>query len=117
MKKNKPEQLFNMIKTSIDNGIHLGYKIKNKEQYLLNLCNFFNLKKYVRAYYEGNVIVIEDELFRPIVSIKVSDDTLYLLPLGEDNFFSCYLDVLKFVSSPRPQKVEQKIDENEFEWI
>lgn len=106
-----------MIKKSIDNGIRLNNKIECKDQYLLSLCNFFNLKKFVRAYYEGNVIVIEDELFRPIVSIKVSDDTLYLLPLGEDNFFSCYVDILKFVSAPRPQKVEKKIDDNEFEWV
>ena len=117
MKEKKHQRLLEMIKSSIDDGIYLGHKIRNKDQYLLNLCNYFNLKKYVRAYYEGNVIVIEDELFRPIMSIKVSDDTLHLLPLGEDSFFSCFLDILKFVSAPRPQKAEKKIDENEFEWI
>ena len=61
MKEKKHQRLLEMIKSSIDDGIYLGHKIRNKDQYLLNLCNYFNLKKYVRAYYEGNVIVIEDE--------------------------------------------------------
>jgi len=53
------------------------------------------------------------------MSLSIRNNTLYIIPAGEDNFFSCFVKIIEHISDVHKRKKEEKkkIDENAFDWI
>jgi hypothetical protein len=125
--------LLDTIKKILRSGIYLG-AMTDSENYLLDLCSFFNERNIVNAIYNGDEVILETKDWRPILSLEIHDNTLVIIPLEEANFFQCFIDTIEFVTkvpkkaykkkeekTPKKAKEDEKtkkeINENEFEWI
>tara|TARA_B100000989_G_C19518836_1_gene463071 strand:- start:216 stop:566 length:351 start_codon:yes stop_codon:yes gene_type:complete len=107
-----------MLARVVEHGIHLG-DIDDTEKYLENLVDTFATETHLFCRYENKVVIVEDSMCNPIMNLAVNKDTLFVVPAGEDNFFSCFLKVIKYVSDVHRKKKNKKkeIDEETFEWI
>jgi len=102
----------------MENGIYLG-DIDSPEKYMSDIVDMFNSESEVFCRYEHKTVIIEDSMCNPIMNLAINANTLYIIPAGEDNFFSCFTKVIKYVSTIHKKKKTKKIeiDENAFEWI
>jgi len=107
-----------MIIRVMENGIYLG-SIDSPEEYLEGIVDMFNEETQIFCRHEYKTIIVEDSACNPIMNLAISNDTLYVIPAGEDNFFSCFMKVIKHVSDAHKKKKAKKkeIDENAFEWV
>ena len=107
-----------MIARVIEHGIYLG-DIPDTEKYLEDLVDTFANDTRLFCRYENKIVIIEDSTCNPIMNLAVNKDTLFVVPAGEDNFFSCFLKVIRYVSDVhrKNKKKNKKIEENNFEWI
>lgn len=107
-----------MIIRVMENGIYLG-KIDSPEDYMSDIIDMFNSETQVFCRYEHKTVIVEDSMCNPIMNLAISNDTLYVIPAGEDNFFSCFTKVIKYVSDTHKKNKTKKVevDENEFEWV
>ena len=114
----KDNYFLKMIIRVLEDGIYLG-EISSSEEYLNGIVEMFNSHSDVFCRYEHKMIIIEDPMCNPIMSLAIRNNTLYLIPAGEDNFFSCFVKIIEHVSNVHKRKKEKKkqIDENAFEWI
>ena len=102
----------------MENGIYLG-DIEDTEKYLQDLVDTFTPESHLFCRYENQVVIIEDSMCNPIMNLAVNKDTLFVVPAGEDNFFSCFLKVIRYVSNVHRKNKNKKkeINEETFEWI
>ena len=109
---------FKMIKRILEDGIYLG-NIKSSEEYLDNMVNTFNRDYDLFCRFDHKAVTIEDSMCNPIVNLMIRNNTLYVIPSVEDNFFSCFMKIIEHVSKEHQRKKDEKkeIDENAFEWI
>lgn len=106
-----------MIIRIVENGIHLE-DVKDSDKYLKDLVDSFAHESYLFCRYENKTVIIEDSMCNPIMNLAINKDTLFVVPAGEDNFFSCFMKVIKHVSNVhKKKKAEAKIEEQSFEWI
>ena len=107
-----------MIVRVMEHGIYLG-EISSSEEYLDSIVGMFNSRSDVFCRYENKNLIIEDSMCNPILSLAISRDTLYVIPAGEDNFFSCFVKIIEHVSNVHKRKKEQKkkIADDAFDWI
>ena len=123
MSKRSNVYLMDTIKRVLKHGIYLGDE-SDPDEYLSDLCDFFNKKDFVSAIFEAGEVILEAHDWRPIMSFKIEQSTLFITPLGEADFFQGFLDVLQFVCLPPKAKLaeikKQKQAEEEdgvFDWI
>ena len=102
----------------MENGIYLG-EIESSDKYMDEIVATFANEIDLYCKYEHKTVLIEDSMCNPIMNLAISKDTLFIVPAGEDNFFSCFMKVIKHVSSvhKRNKNKKKKIEENNFEWI
>ncbi len=107
-----------MIIRIFDNGIYLG-ELESPEEYMEGLIDIFANEKDLYCRIEHKTVVIEDSMCVPIMNLAISNNTLFVVPAGEDNFFSCFMKVIRHVSKVHRQNKTKKknIEENSFEWI
>ena len=107
-----------MIMRVMEHGIYLG-DIENTEKYLADLVDTFAKETHLFCRYENKVVIIEDSTCNPIMNLAVNKDTLFVVPAGEDNFFSCFLKVIRYVSDVhrKNKNKKKKIIEETFEWV
>jgi len=107
-----------MIVRILEDGIYLG-EISSSKEYLDDIANFFNQDGNLYCKFDYKTLVIEDSMCNPILNLVIRSNTLYILPSIEDNFFSCFVKIISYVSTPKRKKknVKKEIDEKEFEWI
>ena len=107
-----------MIIRAMDHGIYLG-NVDSSEDYLNDIVEMFAKETDLFCRYESKTVVIEDSMCNPIMNLAISKDTLFIVPAGEDNFFSCFMKVIKHVSNVHKEKKNKKkeVDESDFEWI
>ena len=102
----------------MENGIYLG-EISSSEEYLNDVVEVFGSRSDVFCRFEHKTVIVEDSMCNPIMSLAISNNTLYIIPAGEDNFFSCFVKVIEHVSNVHKRKKEQKkkIDDDAFDWV
>ena len=107
-----------MITRVMEHGIYLG-DIKDTEKYLEDLVDTFATEKDLFCRIEHKTVIIEDSMCIPIMNLAINNNTLFVVPAGEDNFFSCFMKVIRHVSKVHRQNKTKKknIEENSFEWI
>ena len=107
-----------MLMRILEDGVYLG-EISSSEEYLEDIADFFNQDENLFCKFDYKTLVIEDSMCIPIVNLTIRNHTLYILPSVEDNFFSCFVKIISYVSQPKKKNTNAKkqIDENEFEWI
>ena len=116
--------LLKMIKGIFEDGIYLGPTGSSKE-YLSGICNYFNSKNETFAHFDHKMLQIEDSLCNPIVSLMVRNDTLYILPAKEVNFFICFKDILEYICKiNEKEKIpsdnsdnSDESDNSDFDWV
>ena len=91
----------------MDHGIYLG-EISSPEEYLSNIVDIFSSRSDVFCRYENKVAIIEDSVCIPIMSLSIRNNTLYIIPAGEDNFFSCFVKIIEHISDVHKRKKEEK---------
>ena len=110
----------NMIRRILDDGIYLG-EIGSSKEYLEGIANYFNQSESILCKFDYKTLIIEDSMCDPILNLVVRNNTLYILPSVENNFFSCFIKILGYVSDQhkieKRESKEKKVDENEFKWI
>ena len=107
------DELFEQIQRALLHGV----KIDNKEDtqlYLLSICRYINEQTHNRALFQNNKLIIESSTYDPILSLEMSKDTLYINPLGEDDFFNSFMSVLKFMGTKNKPK---EVYDDEFDWV
>ena len=102
----------------MNHGIFLG-DIEDPEKYLKDLVDIFAHDTHLFCRYDNEIVIVEDSMCNPIMNLAINKDTLFVVPAGEDNFFSCFMKVIKHVSDVhrKNKKKKKKIDEETFEWI
>ena len=107
------DELFKQIQAALLYGIAIDDN-QDSELYLLSICKYINEQTTNRALFEGNKLLIDSSTYSPILSLEVNSSTLYINPLGEDDFFSSFMSVLKYVGKSAQQ---EEVYDSEFEWI
>ena len=107
------DELFEEIQAALVYGIKIDDE-QDPESYLLSICKYFNEETNNRALFEDNRLLVESSTYSPILSLEMNGDTLRINPLGEEDFFSSFVSVLKYIAiSNQPKEVY----DSEFEWI
>ena len=108
-----------MIIRIFNHGIYLG-ELESPEEYMEDLINIFANDTELFCRIENKTVVIEDSMCIPIMNLAINNNTLFVVPAGEDNFFSCFMKVIRHVSNVHKKKKEtknEKINEESFEWV
>ena len=107
-----------MIIRLLEHGIYLG-ELESPDQYLQDIVDTFAKETSLFCKYENNIVIIEDSMCNPIMNLAMNKDTLFVVPASEDNFFSCFMKVIKHVSDVHRKNKNKKkeVDENAFEWV
>ena len=107
------DELFSQIKSALMYGIEVGENVS--EIYLLSICKYINEETNNRALFEGDRLLVESPSYEPILSLEVKKDTLFINPLGEDDFFSSFMSILKYIA--KKHKKEEEVYDDEFDWV
>ena len=107
-----------MIIRVMENGIYLG-EVKSPEEYLNNIVDMLCEDSNLFCRFEHKTVTVEDSMCNPIMNLAINRDTLFVVPAGEVNFFSCFMKVIKHVSEfhKREKTKKVEIDDKAFEWI
>ncbi len=116
---NDDNYFLKMIIRAVEHGIYLG-EIDSPEKYMDDLVNSFVNESTLFCKYDNNIVIIEDSMCNPILNLAINKSTLFIVPAGEDNFFSCFMKVIRHVSDVHKKNKKaknEKINEESFEWI
>jgi len=107
-----------MIMRILDDGIYLG-QISSSSEYLEDIADFFNQDPNLFCKFDYKTLIVEDAMCMPVLNLMIRNNTLYILPAAQDNFFTCFMKLVSYISQPKKKKknAKKEIDENEFEWI
>ena len=121
-----------VIERILTYGINLGdLTAKESEDYLLDLCQFINKDRQMKAVFQDNKVIIETFSWEAIAAVRIYKGTLQITPLSESNFFDSFMSVLGFITAKNSikefvdeldmEETEQdekiKNDTSEFDWI
>ena len=85
--------LLNTVKKILKNGIFLG-ALTRPDEYLNDLAEYFNESGFCSAVFDGDELVIEGRDWVPILSLRIEQNTLIIVPLEEPRFFQSFMDII-----------------------
>tara|TARA_Y100000592_G_scaffold6595_1_gene9387 strand:+ start:4398 stop:4841 length:444 start_codon:yes stop_codon:yes gene_type:complete len=94
-----------LIHRALTYGIKLDHLSRQEQKdYLLDLSDFINKAGAFVSDYRDDNIIIESKYMDPILAVKIRNNTLEFLPMGEASFFDSFMTVLSFISYKKEEK-------------
>ena len=66
----------------------------SSSEYLEDIADFFNQDPNLFCKFDYKTLIVEDAMCMPVLNLMIRNNTLYILPAAQDNFFTCFMKFL-----------------------
>ena len=118
IKKKSPltsEEMIERMGQILKNGLNIGRQTEEeRKSYIASLINHVSSGSYFNAFFDNdtNTIMIETTYFDPLLCIDVTIDSVYFLPLSDNNYYQAFMKVLEFIWLDQKKKRQEQPEDS-----